>query len=138
MYISDQIWENPPNHPFGSKLIFCQKRYLLRLILPAHNMGAMYSLVLTLVSRHNHFFNVLEELRSKSIARHGLRLSVYYSIVRLRANQRYSFCYQNSLSPVWLEWRICFSTRHIHVVRKESCGQLKAPVKISQRQRAQV
>ena len=32
------------------------------------------------------FFNVLEKMHSKSVARQGLRLFVFYSVIRLQAN----------------------------------------------------
>ena len=69
-------------------------------------------------------FLMFEENASGFVVRRGFIISVYYSIARVRANLRYSFCTKTLLSPSVSSSRHVFSTKIPQVVDEEiSCQQ---------------
>ena len=90
------------------------------------------------LSCHKWFFNLLEKTCSESVARRGLRLSVYYSIVRYELTMRYSSCYQNSQFHLFRAEDTSLALDIFMQSKKKAAANSKDAVKISRRQLAQV
>ena len=97
-------------HLLSSSTAYAKYEFFTKLCFHAMALNSRHFAIIAFLMFEENVFRVCCLLL---IARWGLSISVYYSIARARANQRYRFCTKTLLSPSVSSSRYVFRTKNL-------------------------